>query len=101
MLAFDSSYFRVKSHFGNNDTQNCLVFQSIYRRFKIIIGVGNGSYISLWKSKGLSYESIRPPNTSDYSLTPEWNFFRTKARVKFSGTCLKQDKITYKHLWNK
>ena len=42
---FDYSYFRNKSHFQEDGTQNYLVFQPIYRSFEIIAGVGNGSYI--------------------------------------------------------
>ena len=51
---FDSSYFIGKSHFEEDGTQNYLVFQPIYRYFKLIAGVGNGSYFYYWKSKGLS-----------------------------------------------
>ena len=49
------------------------------------------------KSKGLSAESIKPPTTSDNSLTPELNYYGTKTRVKFTGSCLKQPKISYTH----
>ena len=63
---FDSSYFIGKSHFEENSTQNYLVFQPINRYFKLIV---NTLYISSWKSKGLSAETIKPPSTSDNSLT--------------------------------
>ena len=33
---FDSSYFIRKSHFGEYGTQNYLVFQPMYRYFKVI-----------------------------------------------------------------
>ena len=36
LIAFDSSYFRVKSHFEEDGTQNYLVFQPINRYFKVI-----------------------------------------------------------------
>ena len=39
----------------------------MYRYFTIIT---NTDYISSWKSKGLSAESIKTPRTSDNSLTP-------------------------------
>ena len=42
---FDTSCFIGKSHFEEDGTQNCLVFQPVYRYFKQIVGVGNGSYI--------------------------------------------------------
>ena len=53
--------------------------------------------VSSWKSKGLSAESIKPPNTSDNSLTPAASYYGTKTRVKFIGSCLKQPKISYTH----
>ena len=55
------------------------------------------SDILQWKSKGLSYESIKPPTTSNKLLNPSLDFVGTKSRVKFSGDCLKQEKITFNH----
>ena len=66
----------------------------MYRYFKMIT---NTDYISSWKSKRLSAESIKPPTTSDNSLTPALNYYGTKTRVKFTGSCLKQSKISYNH----
>ena len=57
----------------------------------------NTDYVSSWKSKGLSTESIKPPTTSNNSLTPGLNYYGTKTRVKFPGSCLKQPKISYTH----
>ena len=34
---------------------------------------------------------------SSYSVTPPLDYYGTKTRVEFSGSCLKQDKITYTH----
>ena len=65
LKTFDSGYFIGKSHFGEDGTQNYLVFQPMYRYFKVIT---NTDYISSWKSKGLSAESIKPSTTSDNSL---------------------------------
>ena len=59
--------------------------------------ITNTDYISSWNSKGLSAESIKPSTTSDNSLTPELNYYGTKTRAKFSGSCLKQSKISYTH----
>ena len=47
-------------------------------------------YVSSWKSKRLSVESIKPPTTSDNSLTPALNYYGTKRRAKLTGSCLKQ-----------
>ena len=92
LKTFDSSYFIGKSHFGEDGTQNYLVFQPMYRYFKMIT---NTDYISSWKSKGLSSESIKPPTISDNSLTLALNYYGTKTRVKLTGSCLKQSKISY------
>ena len=54
-------------------------------------------YISSWNSKGLSAESVKPPTTSDNSLTPELSYYGTKTRVKFNGSCLQQSKTSYIH----
>ena len=66
---------------------NHLVFQPINKYFKLIT---NTNYVSSWKSKGLSDESIKPPAISGNSLNPELNYYDTKTRVKFTGSCLKQ-----------
>ena len=66
LKTFDSGYFIGKSNFGEDGTQDYLVFQLMCRYFKMIT---NSDYISSWKSKGLSNESIKPPTTSDNSLT--------------------------------
>ena len=42
---FDATYFRGKSHFEEDGTQNYLVFHPMYRYFKRIAGVGSGNYI--------------------------------------------------------
>ena len=47
LKTFDSSYFIGKSHFGEDGTQNYLVFQPMYRYLKMIT---NTDYISSWKS---------------------------------------------------
>ena len=79
---------------GEDGFQAYLIFQPVYKYFKFIT---NTNYISSWKSKGLSDESIKPPTTSDNSLNPALNYYGTKTRVKFTGSCLKQSKITYTH----
>ena len=59
--------------------------------------IANTDYVSSWKSKGLSAETINLPTTSDNSLTPTVSYYGTKTRVKFTGSCLKQPKISYTH----
>ena len=69
----------------------------MYRYFKIIAAVGNGSYIYHWKSKGLSDGRINSIETPNYSITPNLDYYGTKTRVEFDGSCLKQDKVTFNH----
>ena len=71
-----------------------LVFQPIQRYIKRIAGVGIGNYIYFRKSKGLSDERINSDTVSNHGITPELRFYGTKTRVEFSGSCLKQDKVT-------
>ena len=92
LKTFNSGYFIGKSLFEEDGTQNYLVFQPLNKYFKLIT---NTNYVPSWKSKGLSSESIKPPTTSDHSLTTALNYYGTKARVKFTGSCLKQSKISY------
>ena len=89
---FDSDYFIGKGHFEEDGTQNYLVFQPLNKYFKVI---ANTDYVLSWKSKGLSTESIKPPTTSDNSLTLVLNYYGNKIRAKFTGSCLKQPNISY------
>ena len=90
LKTFDSTSLIGKSH----GTQNDSVFQPMYRYLKKI---GNTDQILSWKSKGLSDETIKPPTTSDNSIAPALSYYRSKTIAKFTGSCLKQDKITYTH----
>ena len=95
LQTFDSNYFRGKGHFEDNGTQNWLLFQPIQRYFKT--DSNKLGIILSWKSKGLSDESIKAPTSSNKFLDPSLDFVGTKTRVKFSGDCLKQEKITFNH----
>ena len=72
---FDAAYFRGKSHFEEDGTQNYLIFQPIYRYFRKIIGVGSGNCICFWKSIGLSDERLNSNTVSNYKITPELRVF--------------------------
>ena len=63
----------------------------MYKYFKKI---GNTESISSWKSKRLFDEVIKPPNNN---LTPTIKYTGKRMYVKFSGSFLKQDKITFSH----
>ena len=72
LKTFDLGYFIGKSHFEEDGTQNYLIFQAIVRYFKVNTTT-NTDYVSSWKSKGLSAESIKRPTATDNSLTPRLN----------------------------
>ena len=95
LKTFDLSYFRGKNYFEESGTLNYLIFQPIHKYFKRIAGVGNGEHISFWKSRGFFDEKINSITTSNHMVTPSLDYLGTKIKVKFSGSCLKQDKITY------
>ena len=76
---------------------NYLVFLPMGKYFKLNSVVNSADSVLSWKSKGISNESIKPPTTSDNSLTPELNYYGTKTRVKFTRSCLKQSDHIYTH----
>ena len=61
------------------------------------MSTGSGNYIYFWKSIGLSDERFNSNTASNYKITPELSYYDTKIRVKFNGSLLKQDKVTYSH----
>ena len=93
LKTFDLSYFRGKNYFDEDGTQNYLVFLPISRYFRLI---ANKKYISSWKSKGLSNETLTLYATSDNSLTPWIDYYGSKIRLQFNKSCLKQSNmLTY------
>ena len=72
LQTFDSSYFRDKSHFEEDGIQSYLIFQPLYRYFKMISSSDN---VSEWKSKGLSDENIKTPTASNNSLNPKLSYY--------------------------
>ena len=79
---------------SEDGAQSYSIFQPLYRYFKTIT---NTNYILSWKSKGFSDESIKPSTISINSLNPELSYYDYYIKVKFTGSCLKQPKITYTH----
>ena len=87
----DLSYYRGKQYFDEGSgKQNYLIFLPINKYLKLNSVINTADYVSSWQSKGLSNESIKQPTTSDNSLTPELNYYGTKRKRKFTGSCLKQ-----------
>ena len=96
----DLSYYRGKQYFDEgSDKQNYLIFLPIQKYFKLnsVVGVIDHVVIVIMAIQKNIYESIKPPTTSNNSLTPELNYYGTKTRVKFIRIFLKQSKITYTH----
>ena len=92
LKTFDLGYFIRKSHFGEDGSQNYLVFQSILKYFML-----NSNWITIWKSKGLSNESLEVVSTSNNTLTLSVNYYEDKVRLKFTGSVLQQKTVTYSH----
>ena len=87
-----------KNYFDEDSTQNYLVFQPIFRYIKIRRINNTTNYVLSCQSKGLSTEVIKPPSTSDNGLKPTLSdCLASRINVKFTGSCLKQDKITFNH----
>ena len=68
----DLSYYRGKQYFDEGSgKQNYLVFLPVGKYFKLNSVVGIIDRVLSWQSKGLSNESIKPPTTTNNSLTLE------------------------------
>ena len=65
MKTFDLGYFTGKSYFDEDGAQNFLAFQPILEYFTL-----NSNWITKWKLKELSNESLEVVSTSDNTLTP-------------------------------
>ena len=81
---------KEKSHFDEDDAQNYLVFQPILEYFTV-----NSNWITKWKSKGLSNESLEAISTSSNTLTPSVNYYGDKVRLRFAGSVLQQTTVRY------
>ena len=75
--------------------QNYLVYLSIRKYFKFNSIVNVFDRVLSWRSKRISNESIKPPATTDNSLSPRLSYYGTKIRVQFIASCLKQPKFTF------
>ena len=94
LKTFDLSYFKGKNYFGDDGTQNYLVFQPILKYFKTFIK-NNLTFISSWESIELSNEVMKPPTATDNSLAASVVSTGINIVLRFGGSCLKQDKITF------
>ena len=85
----------ARVYFEEDGAKNCLVFQPLFRYFKLNVST---SRVSSWKSKGLSAETIELPSTSNNNISPQLDFYGGgKLRVELTGSCLKQPNISQNH----
>ena len=88
LQTYDLSIFIGLSYFNNDGAQLYLIFQPIYKTVTTFSGL---TYpISEWASKGLSNEKFTLPYTANKSLSPKLIWNKSRIRLKFEGTCLKQ-----------
>ena len=77
----------------------------MYRYFKQVTEVGNGNYVYYWNCVYLLLllfdERINSIKITDHNIAPNFinskDYYVTKTRVKFIGSCLKQDSATFNH----
>ena len=89
MKTFDSSLFVGKSYLIDDKAQLYLIFQPIYKTITIFSDLPN--IVSEWEFKGLSNEKFRPPYTTNKVLSPKLEWNKYKLRLRFEGSCLKQE----------
>ena len=86
---FDAAYFRGKIYFDGDDTQNYLVFQPVYKYFRV-----ESNKISSWESKGLSNEKVSTATSNNNNIfATSLIYLNARLKVKFNGDFLKQDTI--------
>ena len=88
--SFDLGYFTWKNHFDEDGAQKYLIFQPILKYFIL-----NSNWITKWKSKEISNESLEVVSTTTNTLTPLVNYYGDKVRLRFTESVLQQKTITY------
>ena len=97
LKTFDSSHFIGKSHFEEDGTQNYLYFNQCRDTLnKLLVLIMATTFITE-NLKGCLMKELILLQRSNYSVTPFLDYYGTKIRVEFSGSRLKQDKITNTH----
>ena len=91
----DLSYFRGENYFGNNNI-NYLVFEVSLKYLNFYDDSFYKPVLS-WNSKGVSKEIVKAPRSNNNILSPtiENTLDHQKIKLKFNGSCLVQDQITY------
>ena len=83
----------VQNIFSEEDwSQNYLVIEPVLKYFKPI----RNNVVMVWKSRGLSDETIKPLTITGNSLVPRPDYFNNpRFWVKFDGSWLKPDRVTF------
>ena len=89
LQTFYSSLFIGQSYFNNDGAQLYLIFQTIHKTITTFLGFPNT--ISEWESQGLSNEKFKPLHTANKSLSPKLLWYNSRIKLKFNGSCLKQE----------
>ena len=89
---FDAACFRGKNYFGDDGTQNYLVFQQVYKYFEMV-----DNKVSSSEPKRLSNEEISSAYTPHANRATKIVYENARIRLKLDGVFLKQDKVTYNH----
>ena len=93
LQTFYSSLFIDQSYLNNDRAKLYLIFQPIHKTATTFSGVPDP--IPEWKCKGLSNEKIMTPHTTNKSLSIKLVWYNSRIKLKFGGSCLKQDKATF------
>ena len=87
---FNLSCFIGKRYFDNDESQNYLLFHSIYNTFKRRAG-DTETILAL----RLPDEIIKSPTAPVNSPAPKLKWIHNSKKVEFKESCLKQDKVTF------
>ena len=92
---FDLSYFRGESYFGDNNI-TYLVFE-VSLKYLNFYDESFYKPVLSWNSRGVPKEIIKAPRSNNNILSPttENTFDHQKIKLKFNGSCLVHDQITY------
>ena len=70
-----------------------LIFKLIQETIATCLGLP--CTVSEWESMGLSNDKSRPPYTANKSLFPKLIWNKSKLRLRFERSCLKEDKAPF------
>ena len=90
MLVIQSKKLTIgQSYFNNDGTQLYLIFQPICKTITTFFGLPN--ITSQWESKKLSNKKFQPPYTTNKILSRKLQWAKSRLRLRFEGSCLKQE----------